>query len=395
MKKLIYVAWWLAYPGYGQVLDYRTSDQLLRKLQADTTVYNYQQAATDLSYIGEYARALEVWDQGEKSRFSNPSPRDSLFLLTFQPTNARAYIVERARSEQIILINEAHHIPLHRVFTASLLQDLYQAGFRYFGAETLNHSDSTLNQRKYPVNSTGTYTHEPQYGNLIRLALEMGYWVFPYEVDPQAFTNGREREVQQARNIQKILLKYPKAKILVHAGYAHIQEDSVAGWEKAMAGRLKEYTGIDPFTINQDFWTEKNNPQLENPLFRMIHAPEPSVFVADGKPFAGPPGDRRFDLRVYHPRTQYRHGRPGWLWYGNRRAYAIPPAKQTVGYPCLAFAYRSGEDAEKAIPVDIIELRGKEDRKPLVLPTGKFKVILRDEKGKTDTFVVEMKKVKS
>ncbi len=43
---------------------------------------------------------------------------------------AAEYIIKRSSKERIIIINEAHHQPLHRVFTESLLEGLYQNGFR-------------------------------------------------------------------------------------------------------------------------------------------------------------------------------------------------------------------------------------------------------------------------
>ncbi|MGZ4044023.1 MAG: hypothetical protein ACXVO9_12530, partial [Bacteroidia bacterium] len=127
----------------------------------------YFDPAQELSYIGEYEKMLETSDK-EMSRFRQRS--DSLTLeqkkvfSKFKAVNAKDFILEKAKTEQIIIINEAHQQPYHRVFTTSLLHDLYAAGFRYFSAETLTNFDLSINKirkNKYPTINSGYYTREP------------------------------------------------------------------------------------------------------------------------------------------------------------------------------------------------------------------------------------------
>jgi hypothetical protein len=54
---------------------------------------------------------------------------------------------------------------------------------------------------------TGYYLKEPQFGNLIRTALKLGFEIFPYEADLKYF--GKDREIQQAKNIQQVLKSDP------------------------------------------------------------------------------------------------------------------------------------------------------------------------------------------
>lgn len=72
--------------------------------------------------------------------------------------------------------------------------------------------------------------------------------------------NGKEREIAQARNIIRFIDQNPHGKLLIHCGHDHVIEGmpSSRAWEKAMAGRLKEYTQIDPFTIDQTQFAEKS-----------------------------------------------------------------------------------------------------------------------------------------
>lgn len=345
---------------------------------------NYWEMATDFSFIGDYEEALKYGGK-ERRPFYDLSQKDSLYFTRFDPVDARSYILEKAKHEQVIMINEAHHFPYHRVFIASLLEDLRELGFNYYGAETINYGDSLLNQRGYPVINSGYYTVEPQFGNLVRKALNLNYKVFAYEArSPQSFEDPKEREIEQALNIYEVLQNNPDAKIIIHAGYDHIREDSMGGsWVKAMAGRFKDFSGIDPFTINQEILTERVSRELENPYYHMINIDVPSVFINDqGKVFAGPEGTNYYDVRLAHPRTEYIEGRPNWLLYDGRKHVYLDKKNLTVGYPCLLQAYKTNEDTEKAVPVDVIEIRDEAHQKPLILKPGDYTVLI---KGKSET----------
>src|SRR5207248_2697888 len=99
-------------------------------------------------------------------------------------------------------------------------------------------------------------------------ALQREYKVIPYECidappprqasDPTVAMNIREQG--QAKNLkERILDKDPGAKIIVHAGYAHIckkadsRRKSDVRW---MALAFQELTGIEPFSIDQTEMTE-------------------------------------------------------------------------------------------------------------------------------------------
>ena len=244
---------------------------------------DYAKAAQDFSFISDYKNTM-VCDALIRQPFGKLATDDSLYFLTLKAVDAKKYIVERAKREKIIIINKAHHIPYHRIFIASLLSDLRKAGYKYYGAETINYLDSAINTRKYPIINSGYYTVEPQFGELTRQALSNGYYVFGYEARTiETFGSAEQREIEQAKNIQRILQKDPSAKILLHGGYDHIREDSLGGdWKMAMAGRLKQLTGIDPFTINQEVLTERSQPSLENPYYRLLNVDRPSILIDRG-----------------------------------------------------------------------------------------------------------------
>ena len=246
-----------------------------------------QYAAWQYSYIGDHKNTLVTWDD-------NANPRkpltDSLIqtFKTYQPQVAIPYIIEKAKKHQITIINEAHHLPQHRVFTTQLLAELYEHGYRHLGMEAWFDSplsDSLLQANGYPVMTNGFYTIEPQFGNLIRTAHKIGFQLFGYESEGD--TNGKEREINQAKNIQAYLEKHPDEKVLIHCGFAHAAKGNYGGqWEKTMAGRLVEFTNINPLSINQTSYSEKSKRALENSYYQLTEVEKPTVFInEEGRSF--------------------------------------------------------------------------------------------------------------
>ena len=365
---------------------YKFSQKILRQSEENGAV-NYPKAAQDFSFISDYENIMRC-DAKMRPRFGIISKSDSLYFASFRIIDAKDYITERAKNERIIIINEAHHIPYHRVFITSLLKDLYKAGFRYYGGETINYLDSTINSRKYPVLNSGYYTVEPQFGNLVREALNIGYFVFGYEArSTESFSSPDIREIEQAKNIYRILQKDPNARILLHAGYDHIREDSLGGtWKKAMAARLMDLTGIDPFTINQEVLTERAHPSLENPYYRMLKVDRPSILINEnGELFSGPKGSHFYDVRMIHPRTRLVKGRPDWLLNNGARFIDIPK-KKLPGYPCIVHAYKKGENTIDAVPIDVVEIVRVDKMRPLALPPGEYIIRVRNADNKMSEF---------
>lgn len=148
-------------------------------------------AAQYYSYIGQYQHALSIPNEVEmKWGFETFDMQDREYLDLFSPQPAVNAIVEQAKNERVIILNEAHHKPQHRVFVSRLLQKLYDQGYRHFGLEAIancawvpkEYCDSLMNERGFPYNSplSGTYVTEPQMSNLISKAIEIGFNVFPF-----------------------------------------------------------------------------------------------------------------------------------------------------------------------------------------------------------------------
>lgn len=357
---------------------YKTNSEI-KKTLADSASMSFHFAAWSYSFIGEYQKALSAFDRALESESAEDCDNNVVFSNS-ENISAKDYIVDQSKNEQIIIVNEAHHQPLHRVFTESLLEGLYKNGFRYLGLEALAE-DSLINIRKWPMQNDGYYSKEPQFGNMIRKALKMGFFVFGYEADG----NGKVREIGQAKNIQKVLNRDPGAKILLHCGFNHVVEGDYPAWGKAMAGQLKALSGINPLTIDQVEFSEHNSPNFESPCYK----PEQIDFSAvlldkKHKPVSPGADSAQTDLQIIHPRTKFISGRPDWLLRNNAwKVFDLTTIKFDVKFPCLVGAYYENED-ENAVPVDQIEINNQSE-KALILPTGNFVLRILDQEGVTKT----------
>lgn len=359
---------------------YQFSKDIAAKIEKDTLVWKYQMGATDYSINGYYKQALETWDKnGRPAR--KISKEDSLYFTSFRQKNAKDYIINRSKNEKIIIINEAHHNNMHRVFTTSLLQGLYDNGYRFFGLEAL--ADTEINDRKFPVMESGFYVKEPQMANMLSEALKIGFVLFEYEASDGK--NGKEREIEQAANIARLVKENPNSKFLIHCGFDHVIEGipPSKSWERAMAGRLKDETNIDPFTIDQVYYTEKGDIKFTSPYVLMAN-PKKSVIMVNeaGKLFNGGETNDQTDCRIIHPITEYENERPDWLLLdGKRKTYTVPKSKITE-YPVLVLAYRKNEYEKNGVPADIIEILNEETKTNLILDKGIYKIIIKDKNYK-------------
>jgi len=342
-----------------------------------------EMAATRFSYIGNHQKTLEFWDQ-RRTKETIPLRKGQIdtFNQKFLRKDAIPYILERTGGYKVTIINEEHHMPETRVFTTQLLKSMYEQGYRHLGLETFFGSEQSiaqLHQDKYPRLKNGIYTTEPQFGQLVRAALKLGYNIFPYE--SQGHENGKEREINQAKNIKDYLEKNTEGKVLIHCGYAHGAEGNYGGsWEKAMAGRLTEFTGIDPFTINQTKYVSRSKPSYNDAYYQILDVESPSVFLdEDGKVFGKYRNESHFDVSVIHPKT-VDYERPIYLQYGNRKEVDVIFQHDDMQFPVMVLAYVKGEEIGEAIPYDVQEIFSSDVK--LVLEPGLYTIILLDVNGK-------------
>ena len=363
--------------------EYKFSSEIEDKIAKDTVPWKYQYSASDYAMKGDYKNALIHWDLAMGTREENFTKYqiDSI-NKNYSKIKATDYIIEEAKKNQVLIINEAHHNSFHRAFTKSLLQKLFDNGYKNLGLEALTNNSSlnlALNKRKYPIQKTGYYIKDPQFGNLVRDALEIGYELFPYE--QTSGSNGKPREIEQAKNIQKFISSRPDEKFLIHCGFAHAYEGTYKAWEKAMAGRLTEYTGINPLTINQVLYSEKSNPKYNHPLLKALKIEESSVIIdKNNNPLKYERGDAWTDIAVFHPNTKYIDDRPNWLFENSNEKVSIKLNDIQIEFPVLVLAFKKGEDINLTIPIDIAEVKDKIANCSLGLKRGDYEIIVTNGK---------------
>jgi hypothetical protein len=153
----------------------------------------------------------------------------------------------------------------------------------------------------------------------------------------------------------------------------------VQNWEKAMAGRLKEYTGIDPFTIDQVRFSEKSKSEFCHLFLNATNDQIPFVLLDQTNTvFNGISIPTQTDIVVIHPITKYIQGRPNWLTV-DKVEYRIPNDRMPMDdYPIQVLAFRENEFEHKGIPADIIEIDSFQNSKPLYLKDGAYTILIRN-----------------
>ncbi len=307
------------------------------------------------SFIGDYPDASSSFSIKQL-----PQPGDRPSPLSSPGYTARPaleVIPELARHYRAVFFNEAHNVPLTRTLTVQLLGKLRAEGFNYFAAETLYQTDTKLQSRGYPIKNSGFYTEEPICAEMVRTALKLGFKVIAYEALSNA--TGNAREAEQARNIyREVFKKDPSARLVVDAGYAHIQESGTFLGGQSMAEHLHKLSGIDPLTVEQTTLFPHQSAKDDYPYYTQVmqklRPTEPIVFVnKTGKPWALRAG---YDVSVFFPQQHYRRGRPTWLSLGGlRKPYFVSGERCNQSFPCLVEA-RYADEGPDAIPADRLVL---------------------------------------
>ena len=303
------------------------------------------------SFLGDYKDAeLAFSIQQKPLADDHPSP---LLQPGWHPLPALDYIPQLAKNRRVVFLNEAHNVALTRTLTVRLLKPLREEGFNVFAVETLYPSDiAALNRRGYPTAASGFYTREPIYAEMVRTALQLGYKVVAYEADQ--YHTGDAREAQQAENLWKILKDDPKAKIVVNAGYAHIQKTGQFLGAQSMAEHFIKDSGIDPLSVEQTIMIPHQDRIMDHPdydaIIEALHPQQPIAFAdKNGKPWSLRPG---YDVSVIFPEERFVDGRPTWLaLWGARVPYIVDGNVCQSHWPCMVAA-RYADEGDDAIPAD-------------------------------------------
>ncbi len=339
--------------AYNEIKNYPASDR-------QDTWLKLQMQLTYASFLGTHPDYSELL-----SHFERPGEKDSIYSTIENKAtwDAQVYdkIVDAARGHKIVMFNENHFMPQHRVFVLNLLPRLERLGFNTLALEAL-FSDERINEpNAFPTLKEGFYTREQNYGHLIRKAKELGFRFVSYD----HYDNPKERERSQAENLYNKTFKAdPDAKVVVLAGIAHILEKETKRHRKWMAALFKEKYHIDPLTISQTGLNRYRN------LF------EHELGLVEGASFK----EHRLnsvDFLVLNNIAVNRKTDPDDNFSYKNESHA--PIQLNL---FLRSETQDGNDVEGKIPYRVFYLKPAEQVK-LNLPQGKYDLVAFDGTGKT------------
>jgi len=384
--------------GYAALAD--TTDESGRPISLGQKSAALQRLGTARSWVGDTVGALDAFDEAfyVKANLATDKPKKGLdearaMLANHKVENAIAAIVREARGRQVVILNEAHHMPRDRAFALEVARELRKLGFEYLAMETLAPTVDDLARRGYPVAATGHYSQEPEFGDYIRQSLALGYQPVAYEQsadllerkDPDMFASMEAREEAQAQNlVDRVFKDHPHARVLIHVGYGHLAKGLTEmgdGRKLAwMAERLRAKTGIDPLCIDQANAAQSapfTVRALETVAFESRD--DAAVVLRDStQEHAYWPGSDAVEMQVIHRTARTMNGRPDWLsMHGLRQPRAIPPKLLPKSGRRLVQAFVAGESAD-AVPIDQVLVTAGEPLPVFMLPKGKFRFALQD-----------------
>jgi hypothetical protein len=331
------------------------------------------------TFIGDYPDAALSFSIRQPSESDDrPSPVAN-GDYTAQP--ALDAIPELAKNYQLVFLNEAHNIPLTRTLTVQLLPGTAQGWIHLSRRRNALSDGHRVQTRGYPIAKSGFYTEEPISAELVRTALKLGFKLIPYEATSDA--TGDAREAEQARNIYAAVFKKdPKARLIVEAGYAHIQKSGEFLGGQSMAEHLYKLSGIDGLSVEQTMMIPHPSSDDDHPYYASIvkkfQPAAPIVFVdKTEKPWSLRPG---YNVSVIFPPQRLRRGRPTWLTLGNlRQPVFVSGDKCDEQYPCLIEARYSAEGkdaiaADRMVldPLPLMPTMGERIRQGSGAPVGEL-----------------------
>ncbi|XYJ10131.1 hypothetical protein ACSUZJ_22610 [Telluria sp. B2] len=351
-----------------------------------------QQLGTARSMVGDTEGAHVAFDALHRRERRHPpgTVLQMALLENAAAEDAIAAIVREARTKRIVLINEAHHVPLHRAFAQRLAAELRKIGYSYLACETFNAvGANAANKRGYITRTNGYYTEEPVFAGFVNAALADGWKLVAYEFEgghdlPPA-EQMRMREEMQARNlVERILAKDKDAKVLVFVGYGHHHKAPEPEPKMLLMGEhLRRMSGLPTLHIDQTAFVAHPDATDENPLYAPLLAKYPAkdpiiLRNKDGSypVLLGLAG--RIDMQVIHPRYPVQDGRPGWLVSLAGRSPQPVPKNLLPASGRRVLKATPAAAPPDAVPTDIILVEAGKPVPSFMLTRGKYRFDYED-----------------
>lgn len=335
--------------------------------------------AIDYKYPNNWRSAELTHSSYRMQSGDTPCPIDG---ADFKYINPIPSIIKYARDHKIVLINESHSKPLHRLFIAEIAKLLSTEGYKHYGSELFSinsterlNSENGLRIKKFLSSQDlqFPYREDPVFAQVMEELASIGYNFFSYEADasspPEETLDAvTYRDGLQADNIIMYLAGHDDEKALIHAGYYHIKENDSSSDSVWMAEHLNVKYGQNPLTISQTdcYGTE---------YFKDGFLGYALLADINGKPVSR----NGYDLILVAPKETQYNERPVWLRdHMGRRFVNIPKLAQFDGPDDFTIikAFKKGDNPE-AIPEDLI-YRTPFSQKVLALRPGTYRIEVSD-----------------
>ncbi|MDB5030153.1 hypothetical protein [Mucilaginibacter sp.] len=337
----------------------------------------YSNLATLFSFVGDVKRASFEFSKSDSVNQEDWAKYILKDTAAFKLVDFESTLKNNALNNRVVMFNEAHHIPISRIFVASLLPNFKKYGYKYLALEALNGNIDSLN-KAYTV---GYYTSEPQMFNLIMYAKQLGFKIIKYEPDFFSYKHTPDaRDSIQAENIYNVLKKDPDSKIVVLAGYGHIQERIP---NHTMASILQQISNIDPVTINLIAFNQYTNSPDNKKLFDVISGKlnvDAPYILQDKKDFDFFE-NKTYDYNVIFPSYNEKNLRPGLMLLNT--AYKLVKCKAVAPFQ-LVQAYRDNgttsydKIVKFDVPADQKCFTVKDGQTDLYLFPGNYFIVYRN-----------------
>ncbi|MFK7945950.1 MAG: hypothetical protein AB8G11_00050 [Saprospiraceae bacterium] len=350
--------------------DYYLTLQQLRNEKIDSIIPYLEYYGTLESVYGDVRKAQWLFDTVEIIRDYTQYKLDEK-IVDYKPQNAFNIISQLAKGKQLVMINEAHHRPEHRIFTTQLLKKLHKQGFSYIALEGLSMRDSLLQKRGYPNNKSGIYIQNTSYANLIRVAMDLGIKVISYDTYA---SNNNIRDSLQAINIyNQTYALDTSAKVIIHAGYGHIGKKK-SRYSRPMGFVLAKRLNTIPLVIDQTLVIERQISSVKNENYQFIfkengEIDEVSVLKYDNDIWCI---HSNYDISVIHPPTRFSYFRPTYLIFDDVKPIKLPKSINKKKYLNHLIKVFKEKEPSSAVPIDQFELSNLGMK--IIVPIGKYRV---------------------
>jgi hypothetical protein len=379
-----------AIPGLpADVAGDKLSDESKAVLKSEQS--RLQALGTERAFAGDTAGAIAAYDLQDPARGGHrPLKADERKIIEDATVeDAIQSIVAAARAKRVVLINEAHHVPMHRAFAHKLAIELRKIGYTYLAAETFNDPDEGHTTHGYVDMGFGTYTRDPVYADFVNRAMVDGWKIISYEHTTNGMTgtpreNMDARELGQAKNlVDRIFAKDKDAKVLIFVGYGHLYKSTLPNGMVMMGEHLRRMTNLDMLHVDQTVFHEHPWRLAESPLYEALlakpHGGRPFMLRSKDGSYPVLHGMEKYtDMQVVFPRYPMRHGRPEWLeTLAGRTPRDIPADLLPVAGRRLIQAFRL-PGGPNAIPTDNVLVEAGKPVPNFMLPSGDFRFTFED-----------------